>query len=176
MADKSEDLSDVRAEETSRGRKQPVKAGALHRKRAIRRLSRILDNPKLDFAVYLEAICELEAERGLGRVSATPRALAEEAREPLIATRVAERIRLSCSSGVNLERYPETILVNSSLNSRAEIFRFFAGLDFLAKSLRYTSLPKKDVSGTLYVIPQNRPFVVAKWRVAIQVGPVGTHH
>ena len=60
MADKSEDFSDVRAEETSRGRKQPVKAGALHRKRAIRRLSRILDNPKLDLAVYLEAICELE--------------------------------------------------------------------------------------------------------------------
>ena len=56
MADEADDLRDVRAEETGRGKKQPVKADARARERAIRHLSAMLENPRVNFETYLEVI------------------------------------------------------------------------------------------------------------------------
>jgi transposase len=53
-----QDLSDVQAEEASRGRKQPVRAVSLERQRMIRRIARLLADLKCDRETYLETIRE----------------------------------------------------------------------------------------------------------------------
>jgi hypothetical protein len=55
-------------------------------------------------------------------------------------------MRLSCSSAGRVARCPETILVNSRLNSRAEIFFFLDFfLSFLAKTVsEYFSIPQSN--------------------------------
>jgi len=54
----TEDLSDVRAQESSRGRKQPLKAMSLERQRMIRRIGRLLADPNCDKNTFLETIRE----------------------------------------------------------------------------------------------------------------------
>jgi hypothetical protein len=54
--DESRDQEDIQAEETSRGRKQPVKALSRERQRMIRRIAQLLANPNCDQETYLEAI------------------------------------------------------------------------------------------------------------------------
>jgi hypothetical protein len=54
--DKDQELRDLRAEETTRGKKQPKKALSLARRRKIAQLSRMLQDPRCDGETYLEAI------------------------------------------------------------------------------------------------------------------------
>lgn len=54
--DESRDLEDLRAEETSRGRRQPVKALSRERQRLVRHIAQLLANPNCDQETYLEAI------------------------------------------------------------------------------------------------------------------------
>ncbi len=56
--DKSRDLHDIMAEETSRGRKQPKKTLTLEQERMIRNVAAILVNPKCDRLTYIDAIRE----------------------------------------------------------------------------------------------------------------------
>jgi len=56
--DKSRNLRDIMAEETSRGRKQPKRALTLEQERMIRNVAAILANPKCDKLTYLDAIRE----------------------------------------------------------------------------------------------------------------------
>ena len=57
--DKDQDLLDIRAEETTRGKKQPKKAISLARQRAIAQLARMLRDPRCDKETYLEVIREI---------------------------------------------------------------------------------------------------------------------
>ena len=50
------DLKDIRTEETTRGRKQPVKALTRERERQIRRIADLLADAKCDKQTYLETI------------------------------------------------------------------------------------------------------------------------
>lgn len=54
-----QDLRDIRAEETGRGRKQPKSALTLKRQRTLRKIARILSDPSCDEEMYLEASREL---------------------------------------------------------------------------------------------------------------------
>jgi len=52
------DLRDIRAEETTRGRKQPRRAISLARQRMIRRVAQMLASPHCDEDTFLGAIRE----------------------------------------------------------------------------------------------------------------------
>ena len=54
-----QELRDVRAEETGRGRKQPKSAETLKRERALRKIARILADPNCDEEMYFRASREL---------------------------------------------------------------------------------------------------------------------
>jgi len=56
--DKDQDLRDIQAEETTRGRKQPKKALSLARQRMITRIARMLEDPRCNKETYLEVIRE----------------------------------------------------------------------------------------------------------------------
>ena len=56
--DKDQDLRDIQAEETTRGKKQPKRALSLARRRMIAQLARMLQDPKCDKQTYLEVIRE----------------------------------------------------------------------------------------------------------------------
>jgi hypothetical protein len=56
--DKDQDLCDIRAEETTRGKKQPKKALSLARQRMITRMARMLQDPNCNKETYLEVIRE----------------------------------------------------------------------------------------------------------------------
>jgi hypothetical protein len=56
--DKDQDLRDIRAEETTRGKKQPMKALSLARRRMIAEMARVLQDPRCDKETYLEVIRE----------------------------------------------------------------------------------------------------------------------
>ena len=55
---KDQDLRDVQAEETTRGKKQPKKALSLACRRMIAQLARMLQDPRCDKQTYLEVIRE----------------------------------------------------------------------------------------------------------------------
>jgi hypothetical protein len=55
---KDQDLRDIRAEETTRGTKQPKKALSLARRRMIAEMARMLQDPRCDKDTYLEVIRE----------------------------------------------------------------------------------------------------------------------
>ncbi len=52
------ELDDIRAEEVSRGKKQPRKALTLARERMIRRIARLLADPDCDRDTFLQTIRE----------------------------------------------------------------------------------------------------------------------
>ena len=52
------DLHDIRAEETTRGKRQPKKALSLARRRMIAEMARMLQDPRCDKETYLEVIRE----------------------------------------------------------------------------------------------------------------------
>lgn len=56
--DEDQDLRDIRAEETTRGKKQPKKALSLARRRMIAELARMLQDSRCDKETYLEVIRE----------------------------------------------------------------------------------------------------------------------
>ncbi len=56
MADKDDSFDDLRAEEISRGRRQPVKAITRERQRQIRRIAQLLADPNCKEETYLEVI------------------------------------------------------------------------------------------------------------------------
>jgi hypothetical protein len=56
--DKDQDLRDIRAEETTRGKKQPMQALSLARRRMIAEMARMLQDPRCDKETYLEVIRE----------------------------------------------------------------------------------------------------------------------
>jgi hypothetical protein len=56
--DKDQDLRDIQAEETTRGKKQPKKALSLARQRMITRIARMLQDPRCNKETYLEVIRE----------------------------------------------------------------------------------------------------------------------
>jgi hypothetical protein len=56
--DKDQDLRDIQAEETTRGKKQPKKALSLARRRMIAEMARMLQDPRCDKDTYLEVIRE----------------------------------------------------------------------------------------------------------------------
>jgi hypothetical protein len=59
MADgKDQDLRDIQAEETTRGKKQPKRALSLARQRMITRIARMLQDPRCDKETYLDVIRE----------------------------------------------------------------------------------------------------------------------
>jgi len=55
---KDQDLRDIQAEETTRGKKQPKKALSLARRRMIGEMARMLQDPRCDKDTYLEVIRE----------------------------------------------------------------------------------------------------------------------
>jgi hypothetical protein len=55
---KDQDLRDIQAEETTRGKKQPKRALSLARERMIKRTARMLHDPHCDKETYLEVIRE----------------------------------------------------------------------------------------------------------------------
>jgi len=56
--DKDQDLRDIQAEETTRGKKQPKKALSLARRRMITQMARMLQDPRCDEETYVEVIRE----------------------------------------------------------------------------------------------------------------------
>jgi hypothetical protein len=56
--DKDQDLRDIQAEETTRGKKQPKKALSLARQRMITQMARMLQDPQCNKETYLEVIRE----------------------------------------------------------------------------------------------------------------------
>ena len=56
--DRDQDLRDIQAEETTRGKKQPKKALSLARQRMITRIARMLQDPKCSKETYVEVIRE----------------------------------------------------------------------------------------------------------------------
>jgi len=58
LEDKDQDLRDIQAEETTRGKRQPKKALSLARRRMIAQLARMLQDPRCDKQTYLEVIRE----------------------------------------------------------------------------------------------------------------------
>jgi hypothetical protein len=56
--DKKQELRDIRAEETTRGKKQPKKALSLARQRMITRIARMLQDSRCNKETYLEVIRE----------------------------------------------------------------------------------------------------------------------
>jgi hypothetical protein len=56
--DKDQDLRDIQAEETPRGKKQPKKALSLARQRMITQMARMLQDPRCNKETYLEVIRE----------------------------------------------------------------------------------------------------------------------
>jgi hypothetical protein len=56
--DKDQDLRDIQAKETTRGKRQPKKALSLPRQRMITRLARMLQDPRCNKETYLEVIRE----------------------------------------------------------------------------------------------------------------------
>lgn len=58
IEDDERDLRDLRAEESSRGRRQPKKALSLARRRMISQMARMLQDPRCDKETYLEVIRE----------------------------------------------------------------------------------------------------------------------
>ena len=56
--EKDQDLRDIQAEETTRGKKQPKKALSLARQRMITQMARMLQDPRCDKETYLEVIRE----------------------------------------------------------------------------------------------------------------------
>jgi hypothetical protein len=62
--DKDQDLRDIQAEETTRGKKQPKKALSLARQRMITRMARMLQDPGCNKGTYLEVIREFGLREG----------------------------------------------------------------------------------------------------------------
>ena len=58
IEDDEQDLEDLRAEESSRGRRQPKRALSLARRRMISQMARMLQDPRCDKETYLEVIRE----------------------------------------------------------------------------------------------------------------------
>lgn len=58
IEDDERDLRDLRAEESSRGRRQPKKALSLARRHMISQMARMLQDPRCDKETYLEVIRE----------------------------------------------------------------------------------------------------------------------
>jgi len=56
--DKDQELRDIQAEETTRGKKQPKKALSLGRQRMITQMARMLQDPQCNKDTYLEVIRE----------------------------------------------------------------------------------------------------------------------
>lgn len=56
--DKDQDLRDIQAEETTRGKKQPKKALSVARRRMITQMAKMLQDPRCDKETYLEVIRE----------------------------------------------------------------------------------------------------------------------
>jgi hypothetical protein len=56
--DRDQDLRDIQAEETTRGKKQPKKALSLARQRMISQMARMLQDPHCNKETYLEVIRE----------------------------------------------------------------------------------------------------------------------
>jgi hypothetical protein len=56
--DKDQDLRDIQAEETTRGKKHPKKALSLERRRMIAQLARMLQDSRCDRQTYVEVIRE----------------------------------------------------------------------------------------------------------------------
>jgi len=56
--DRDQDLRDIQAEETTRGKKQPKKALSLARQRMITQMARMLQDPQCNKDTYLEVIRE----------------------------------------------------------------------------------------------------------------------
>ena len=56
--DKDQDLRDIQAEETTRGKKHPKKALSLERRRMIAGLARMLQDSRCDKQTYVEVIRE----------------------------------------------------------------------------------------------------------------------
>jgi hypothetical protein len=56
--DRDQDLRDIQAEETTRGKKQPKKALSLARQRMITQMARMLQDPQCNKETYLEVIRE----------------------------------------------------------------------------------------------------------------------
>jgi hypothetical protein len=56
--DEDQDLRDIRAEEITRGKKQPKKALSLARRRMIAEMTSMLQDPRCDMETYLEVIRE----------------------------------------------------------------------------------------------------------------------
>ncbi len=56
--EKDQDLQDIRAEETTRGKKQPKKAVSLACRRMIAEMARMLQDPRCDKDTFLEVIRE----------------------------------------------------------------------------------------------------------------------
>jgi hypothetical protein len=61
---KDQDLRDIQAEETTRGKKQPKKALSLARRRMISEIARMLQDPRCDQETYLEVIREYALQEG----------------------------------------------------------------------------------------------------------------
>jgi hypothetical protein len=57
-----QDLREIQAEETTRGKKQPKKALALKFRRLITEAARMLRDPRCDRETYLEVIREFELQ------------------------------------------------------------------------------------------------------------------
>jgi hypothetical protein len=56
--DNDQDLRDIQAEETTRGKKQPKKALSLARQRMITQMARMLQDPRCSKETYLQVIRE----------------------------------------------------------------------------------------------------------------------
>jgi hypothetical protein len=64
MFDEGDSLDDLRAEESSRGRKRPVKAVSRERQRQIRRIAALLADPNCSEETYLNVIHEFGLQDG----------------------------------------------------------------------------------------------------------------
>jgi len=62
--DKDQELRNIRAEEITRGRKQPKNALSLARRRMIAEMARMLQDPRCDKETYLEVIREYGLQEG----------------------------------------------------------------------------------------------------------------
>jgi tRNA nucleotidyltransferase/poly(A) polymerase len=62
--DKDQDLRDIRAEEATRGKKQPKKVLSLARRRVISEMAKMLQDPRCDQKTHLEVIREYGLQEG----------------------------------------------------------------------------------------------------------------
>ena len=64
LDDKDQDLRDIQAEETTRGKKQPRRALSLAFQRKIKQMARMLQDPRCDKETFLEVIREYGLQEG----------------------------------------------------------------------------------------------------------------